>query len=309
MKLYRFTDLSTGRTERFANLYQGTKEFNLPKTTVYDRLKMGATSTIVRDIKVEVIDDMLTNSDSTGFTWYTSLTNTYTEDSREVIVNLPMPVKQEGSRILVIGDTHIPFTMKGYLQFCIDTAAKYNCNIFVSIGDLVDYHYSSFHESDPDGLSAGQELTSSIKQLESWYKAFPTLKICLGSHDLRPQRKTYSGGISKQWLRGFNEVYNTPTWEFADKFEIDDILFTHEPGKSGITGAYSRALYEGKSVVCGHLHGNSSIIRDNRVFGMFVGCGVDDTTYAMAYAKNFLTKSVLSCAVIIDGIPTIIPFK
>ena len=60
-------------------------------------------------------------------------------------------------RILVIGDLHAPFTLTGYLEFCENIYAKYNCNQTIFIGDIIDNHYSSFHTTDPDGLDRDWE--------------------------------------------------------------------------------------------------------------------------------------------------------
>ena len=69
-----------------------------------------------------------------------------------------------GKNVLVIGDLHLPFTLKGYLEHCIETYYKHNCNEVVFIGDIIDNHASSYHETDPDGHSAGQELKLAIQQ-------------------------------------------------------------------------------------------------------------------------------------------------
>ena len=61
-------------------------------------------------------------------------------------------------RILVVGDLHCPFDLDGYLQFLLDTYAKWNCNQILMIGDAVDNHYSSFHQTDADGYGGGEEL-------------------------------------------------------------------------------------------------------------------------------------------------------
>ena len=61
-------------------------------------------------------------------------------------------MNKEERRILVIGDIHSPFELEGYLQFCKDTYANYNCNQVIFIGDIIDNHASSFHISDPDGM-------------------------------------------------------------------------------------------------------------------------------------------------------------
>jgi hypothetical protein len=63
----------------------------------------------------------------------------------------------------------------------------------------------------------------------------------------------------------------------------------------------------GMSVVMGHCHSKGGVkwlvnpLR--RYFGMDTGCGVDDTAFAFAYAKEQTSRSVLSCGVIIDGMP------
>jgi len=42
---------------------------------------------------------------------------------------------------------------------------------------------------------------------------------------------------------------------------------------------------------------------------MQVGCGVDDKSYAMAYAKNFTKKYIIACAVVLNNgnLPVIEP--
>ena len=65
---------------------------------------------------------------------------------------------KEEKRILVIGDIYAPFELDGYFEFCQETYAKYNCNQVIYIGDILDNHAFSYHEPDPSGLSAGNEL-------------------------------------------------------------------------------------------------------------------------------------------------------
>ena len=79
-------------------------------------------------------------------------------------------IKKE-NRVLVIGDLHEPFCLDGYLQFCKDTYAKHNLNKVVFIGDVIDNHYSSYHETDSDGMGGGEELELAIKKISKWYKA------------------------------------------------------------------------------------------------------------------------------------------
>ena len=44
------------------------------------------------------------------------------------------------SRVLVIGDTHFPAVLDGYLQFVKDIKAEYKCDTILHIGDIVDHH-------------------------------------------------------------------------------------------------------------------------------------------------------------------------
>jgi len=49
--------------------------------------------------------------------------------------------------ILIIGDTHIPFHKKNYLNFCKDVQKKYKCKRIIHIGDEVDNHALSYHRN------------------------------------------------------------------------------------------------------------------------------------------------------------------
>ena len=69
----------------------------------------------------------------------------------------------EEERVLIIGDTHCPFDMDTYIDFLEDTYAKYRCNRVVHIGDELDHHYSSYHETDANGLGGGDELAVAKK--------------------------------------------------------------------------------------------------------------------------------------------------
>ena len=77
------------------------------------------------------------------------------------------------NRVLVVGDLHEPFCLDGYLDFCKEQYAINNCNRVVFIGDIIDNHYSSYHESSADGMGGKYELDQAIKKLKPWYDAFP----------------------------------------------------------------------------------------------------------------------------------------
>ena len=209
-------------------------------------------------------------------------------------------ITKDVSRVLVIGDLHEPFCLDGYLQFCKDTYAKYNCNRVIFIGDVIDSHYSSFHETDPDGMGGGDELQLAINKLSRWIEAFPVADITVGNHDRIISRKAFSGGIPKAWIKTFNEVLGAPTWNFVDRVVVDGVQYIH--GEGGTASTKCRA--DMMSTVQGHLHTQCYtqwfVGANFRVFGTQLGCGIDHDKYAFAYAKRG-KKSAIGCGVIIDG--------
>ena len=92
-------------------------------------------------------------------------------------------ITKKESRILVIGDLHEPFCLDGYLKFCKEQYEKHNCNKVVFIGDVIDNHYSSYHETDAEGMGGKYELDQAVEKLQRWYKAFPDADVTLGNHD------------------------------------------------------------------------------------------------------------------------------
>lgn len=208
-------------------------------------------------------------------------------------------VKKE-SRILVIGDLHEPFCLEGYLKHCKEIYAKHNCNQVVFIGDVIDNHYSSFHDPDPDGMGGGDELTLAIKKLGRWYKAFPNADVCIGNHDRIITRKAFASGVPKRWIKGMAEVLETPNWNYDTRFVYDDVQYIH--GESG--RATKKAKDDMMSTVQGHRHTEmftEFIVGANyKVFGCAVGCGIDQSSYAMAYGKHF-KKCAIGVAVIFNG--------
>jgi metallophosphoesterase superfamily enzyme len=209
-------------------------------------------------------------------------------------------ITKKANRTLVIGDLHEPFCLDSYLQFCIDTYRQHNCNRVIFIGDVIDNHYSSYHEQDPDGMSAGKELEHAIKRLNRWYQAFPEAEVLIGNHDRIIARKAFSAGLSKRWLRELNDVLEVPGWTFAERFVHDNVQYIH--GESG--RASKKAKDDMMSTVQGHRHTEMFVEfivgATYKVFGAAVGCGVDIASYAMAYGRNF-KKPAIGCLVVFEG--------
>lgn len=212
---------------------------------------------------------------------------------------LPTPYKGNPDNILVIGDLHEPFCLDEYLFFCREQQEKFDCGTIVFIGDIIDNHYSSYYDQNPDGLSAGQELEYATARVQDWYSVFPQAFVTIGNHDRMAARKVFSSGLSKQWVRSLGEVLNVPNWLFVEDVEIFNIHFDH--GESASANVkYKQYL---QSVVQGHRHTKSYIdyVTGNKksIFAMQVGCGIDKDSYAFAYGKKG-PNPIINCGVILD---------
>ncbi|MGL4999293.1 MAG: metallophosphoesterase [Cetobacterium sp.] len=200
---------------------------------------------------------------------------------------------EEERIVLAIGDLHAPFTKDGYLDFCKEMHYKYNCTDVVFLGDIIDNHFSSFHDTDPDGHGAGEELERAIDQISKWYKEFPIAYVCEGNHDTLNTRKAFSSGLSKRWIKSIPEVLSTPNWEYSTQHILGDFLFTHGTGRV----ARARCAEDSISVCQGHYHSSSYVenyVGTNgvRKLAVQVGCGIDRDSYAFAYGKHFKSPHV-----------------
>lgn len=206
----------------------------------------------------------------------------------------------EETRVLVIGDLHAPFDLDGYFDHCVEVYNRFNCNRVVFIGDVIDNHYSSYHETDANGMGGADELDLAIKRLERWYKQFPNAEVTVGNHDRIIMRKAQSGGVPAQWVKEYKDVLNTPNWKFVVSTDIDGVHYVH--GEGGTAKTKSKA--DMRSTVQGHLHTQAyveyAVGANARIFGMQVGCGINHESYAMAYAKAG-KKPAIACGVVLGG--------
>ena len=208
--------------------------------------------------------------------------------------------KQEVRNILVIGDLHEPFCLDAYLNFCYNAYLKYNCNQVIFIGDIIDNHFSSYHETSADGMGGADELEFAIKRIARWYKTFPEATVIIGNHDRIIMRKAQTSAIPSKWIKSYKEVLEVPNWEFVERFVQDNVQYIH--GEGGTARTKCRA--DMMNTVQGHLHTQCYTEhyagQNYRVYGTQTGCGIDHETYAMAYAK-YGKKPVIGVVVVKDN--------
>jgi len=113
-------------------------------------------------------------------------------------------------------------------------------------------------------------------------------------------------GIPKAFIREYREFMQAPKdWVWRDWWEIDGVMYFHGEGFSGQAGALKCANQNRKSSVIGHLHSFGGVqwsaSMNDLIFGMNVGCLIDEKAYSFRYAKNIMHKPTLGCGVVKDG--------
>ena len=213
------------------------------------------------------------------------------------------------SRVGIIGDTHLPYELDGYLDFCVETFDKYGVDTVVHIGDFIDNHSLSFHDSEPVLHNVMGEYESAFERAQDWYEAFPEATLIMGNHDRIPARQLRKLGMEPSiYMRPIEELFGMPLgWEVVDQIEIDDVLYHHGETAGGINGFRKDAEQRMRCTVSGHNHSNAGISAtatdQELVWGMAVGCGVNHEHLAFAYGKHFAKKPIVACGVVIEGEP------
>jgi len=209
-------------------------------------------------------------------------------------------LKSKENRILVIGDLHEPFCLDGYREFCVEQSEKFNTNRTIFIGDVIDNHYASYHETDADGMGGGQELDLSINKIAKWRDAFPKADVIIGNHDRLIMRKAQTSAIPSKWIKSYKDVLEVPEWNFVERLVIDNVQYIHGEGGTARTKCKADLM----STVQGHLHTQAYteyVVGQNfKIYGSQVGCGINHKAYAMAYAK-YGKKPAIGCMVVLDN--------
>jgi hypothetical protein len=206
----------------------------------------------------------------------------------------------------ILGDMHHPFCHKNYLEFVKDAGKRYGVTKWVCIGDELDQCSLSSYDGDPDGQSAGDEYIAAMGSIQPWYKAFPNLAILESNHGIRPFKKAFRAGIPKAYIRTYKEFMKCPEgWNWHSRLILQGVTYFHGEPHSGQMAAMTAAKANRMSAVIGHIHGHGGVNYSrnfkDEIFGLNVGCGIDEKAYGFHYAKELPTRPTLGMGVVIDG--------
>lgn len=219
---------------------------------------------------------------------------------------------KKSKRLLVISDMHQPYSHPDSLAFLTALKNKHKFDTVICIGDEVDNHAISFHDSDPDLPNAGAELEKAIEKLKPLYKLFPNVTVVESNHGSLVYRKALANGLPKAVFKSYNEILKAPigwTWEFDTRVMTDlgPIYFCH--GKSGAAGRLASSY--GCSTIQGHYHEKAQITYistpERLMFDAHTGCLADDKSLALGYNKINPKRPIVSIIIVINGIPHLIP--
>jgi len=218
----------------------------------------------------------------------------------------------KNKRILVISDMHLPYQHKDSIKFLKEIKKEFKPDRIINIGDLLDFHAISMHEHNPDLYSAGMELDKAKEYIQQLKAIFPEVTEVDSNHSSLVYRRALKYGMSKQFLKPYGDFLGTRKWKWVDDLTLtmsngQRCFFTH--GRSADVLKVSQAM--GMSAVQGHYHTKFVISYwanpDNLFFGMNVGCLINQKSMAFNYAKNFKTRFILGCGIILNGIPRLLP--
>ena len=221
--------------------------------------------------------------------------------------------KKENSRVLVISDMHIPYSHQDLVPFLRAIKKEYSPDRVICIGDELDKHSLSFHDSDPDLFSAGDELIESIKMLQPIYKLFPKVDLVDSNHGSMVYRKGKHHGIPRKYLKEYGDVLEAPkgwVWHNDLKITLSDgqkCYFHHGLKQNGLQVAQQL----GMNFIQGHFHNsfniNYSSTPEKLLWNMTIGCLIDDHALAFAYNKTTLGRPIIGMGIIIEGQPVLLP--
>lgn len=216
-------------------------------------------------------------------------------------------------RILIISDQHFPYNHPDIIAFLSAIAKTYKPDKVVNIGDEIDGHSWSFHDSDPDLMSPGDELKTAINRLKPLYKLFPNMDLVDSNHGSLFYRKLHAHGLPRHILKSQKAVIEAPDgWHWHNDLVLyasdgNPIYFCH--GKSSDVLKVSQAM--GMNCVQGHFHEKFEIRYWGNKLGLFwgmtVGCLIDNHSLAFSYNKVNLKRPVIGCGMIMEGVPKLIP--
>lgn len=221
--------------------------------------------------------------------------------------------QEDNSRILFISDMHIPYHHVDTITFLKHLKTKYNPTRVICLGDELDKHALSYHDSDPDLPSAGDELKKSLPVIKELFEIFPTMDIIESNHGSLVWRKAKTFGIPKHYIKSYNDVLGVDGgWKWSFDLTVNlpngQKCYVHH-GKTSNVIQLSQQM--GMCAVQGHFHESFKIDYwgnpTGLYWGMQCGCLIDDDSLAFNYNNVNIKRPLIGTGLVIDSMPVLEP--
>jgi len=217
--------------------------------------------------------------------------------------------------VLLISDQHAPYHHQDTLAFLKAIKEEIQPDRVINLGDETDQHAWSFHSSEPDLLSPGNELKAAKKYITELHSIFPVMDLVESNHGSLFFRKALANGLPYDLFKPYNQLWGVGDswlWHFDLSIKLPNgqsCYFHH--GKNADVTKLSKAM--SMNAIQGHYHEKFKIEYwrnpSQTYWGMQTGCLIDHKSMAFAYNKNNLHRPILGTGVIVDSRPALVPME
>ena len=218
--------------------------------------------------------------------------------------------------IMLFGDTHFPYTEKGYLKFLVEVKNEFEPERIFHMGDLTDQYVFSSYAKIPEADSLSQELGAVRKMVKQLGSLFPDLTILSSNHDDRVYKRARLAGIPKELIYPYHKLIGADNfnWRWVHDYTLrlpnkQHLYLTHH--RSG--SAFTMCQKLGLNVAVGHMHTQAGCqymqTPTGLRWGANVPCLIDDNHYAFGYNKMSIVRPILGCTMVINSHPLFIPYR
>lgn len=220
--------------------------------------------------------------------------------------------------ILVLGDDHEPYGHPDKIAFLKFIVAHVKPDLVIHLGDEVDHHAMSMHDSDPNLDSASVELYKARERMAELAKLFPKMLLCNSNHGSMAYRRALKHGIPVEYIKSYIDILfpdkaTQPDWKWADEWKVNTPLGQFVARHQFAGNPVTAACHEGLNVVYGHFHSEMRVVykqSGNRLYwGANPGCLADPKSLAFKYNVNMKDRPALGCMVIVAGTPMLMPMR
>ena len=220
---------------------------------------------------------------------------------------------KDNSRVLLISDMHIPYHHPDLLPFLQYLKDKWNPTRVICLGDELDKHSLSYHDSDPDLPNAGDELKLAQPIIKELHKMFPVMDIIESNHGSLVWRKAKTHGIPRHYIKSYQDVLGVDDgwqWYFDLTITLPDgkQCYIHH-GKTTDVTKLSQQM--GMNAVQGHYHEKYKAEYWGNPNGLYWGlqsaCLINDKSYAFSYNNVNIKRPVIGTSLIINSHPVLEP--